>query len=105
MFYAVKTARVIFTAKTSLDVFSLRREHVWTFSVLCDQIYKMRCPFVAEFHVDGWKTLLRCCIVCTYLMVFTVSTQFLSGELINADPFFFYIFKIFLFSPVFSTSF
>ena len=47
MFYAVPTARVIFTAKTSLDIFSLRREHVWTFSVLGDQIYEMRCLFVA----------------------------------------------------------
>ena len=36
MFYAVPTARVIFTAKTSVDVFSLRQEHVWTFSVLSD---------------------------------------------------------------------
>ena len=33
-FYAVPTARVIFTAKTSFDVFSLSREQVWTFSVL-----------------------------------------------------------------------
>ena len=41
-FYAVPTARVIFTEKTSLDVFSLSR-----FSVLGDQIYEMRCPFVA----------------------------------------------------------
>ena len=39
MFYAIPTARVIFTAKTSLDVFSLRQEHVWTFSVLGDRIY------------------------------------------------------------------
>ena len=30
-FYAVSTARVIFMAKTSLDVFSLSREQVWTF--------------------------------------------------------------------------
>ena len=28
---------VIFTAKNSLDVFSLRREQVWTFSVLGDR--------------------------------------------------------------------
>ena len=35
-FYAVPTARVIFSAKTSLDVFSLSREKVWTFSVLGD---------------------------------------------------------------------
>ena len=41
MFYAVLTARVIFTAKTSLDVFSLRREQVWTFSVLGDRIYEV----------------------------------------------------------------
>ena len=47
MFYAVPTFRVIFTVKTSLDVFSLRREHVWTFSVFGDQIYEMRCLFVA----------------------------------------------------------
>ena len=33
-FYAVLIARVIFMAKTSLDVFSLSREQVWTFSVL-----------------------------------------------------------------------
>ena len=33
-FYAVSTAKVIFTAKTSLDVFSLSREQVWTFSSL-----------------------------------------------------------------------
>ena len=39
MFNAVPTARVIFTAKTSL---SLRREQVWTFSVLGDRIYEMR---------------------------------------------------------------
>ena len=26
--YAIPTARVIFTAKTSLDVFSLRQEHI-----------------------------------------------------------------------------
>ena len=47
MFYAIPTARVIFTAKTSLDVFSLSREQVWTFLVLGDRIYEMRCPFVA----------------------------------------------------------
>ena len=47
MFYAVPTARVIFTAKTSFDVFSLSREQVWTFSVSGDRIYEMGCPFVA----------------------------------------------------------
>ena len=34
IFYAVQTARVILKAKTSLDVFSLSRKQVWTFSVL-----------------------------------------------------------------------
>ena len=29
-FYAVPTARVISMVKISLEVFSLRREHVWT---------------------------------------------------------------------------
>ena len=47
MFYAVLTARVIFTAKTSLDIFSLRREQVWTFLVLGDQIYEIWCLLVA----------------------------------------------------------
>ena len=47
MFYTVSIARVIFTAKTNLDVFSLRQEEVWTFSVFGDQIYEMRCLFVA----------------------------------------------------------
>ena len=47
MFYAMPTARVIFTAKTSLDIFSLRREHIQTLSVLGNRIYEMRCPFVA----------------------------------------------------------
>ena len=47
MFYAVLTANVIFKTKTSLDVFSLRREQVWTFSVSGDQIYEMRRLFVA----------------------------------------------------------
>ena len=46
MFYSVLTARVIFMAKISLDVFSLSPEQVWTFSVLGDRIYKMRCLFV-----------------------------------------------------------
>ena len=46
-FYAVPTARVIFTAKTSFDLFSLSLEQVLTFSVLGDRIYEMRSPFVA----------------------------------------------------------
>ena len=46
-FYAIPTAWVIFMAKTSLDVFSLSQEQVWTFSVLGDRIYEMRCLFVA----------------------------------------------------------
>ena len=33
--------------KTSLDVFSYRREQVWTFSVLGDRSYATRCLFVA----------------------------------------------------------
>ena len=41
------TARVIFTAKTCLNVFILSLEQVWTFSVLGDRIYEMRCLFVA----------------------------------------------------------
>ena len=47
MFYPIPAARVIFTAKTSLGVFSLRQEQVWTFSILGDPIFKMRCLFVA----------------------------------------------------------
>ena len=51
MFYAVLTVRVIFTAKTSLDVFSLSQEQVWAFSVLGDRIYEMRCLFVVSHFV------------------------------------------------------
>ena len=47
MFYAGPTARVIFKAKTSLEVFSLRREQVWTLLVLGDRIYELRCLLVA----------------------------------------------------------
>ena len=47
VFYAVPTSRVIFTVKTSLDFFSLGKEQVWTYSVLGDRIYEMRCLFVA----------------------------------------------------------
>ena len=46
MFYVVPTARVIFTKKTNLDVFGLRQEHVFTFSVSGDRVYEMRCLFV-----------------------------------------------------------
>ena len=62
-FYALPTARVIFLAKTSFDVSSLSREQVWTFLVLGDQIYEMRCLFVAVGlntlfivlpHWDNW---------------------------------------------------
>ena len=42
MFYAVPIAKVIFMAKTSLDVFSLIRKHVWTCSVLSDLIFDMK---------------------------------------------------------------
>ena len=46
MFYAVPTSRVIFMSKSSLDLFSLGRKQVWTYSVLGDGIYEMRCLFV-----------------------------------------------------------
>ena len=49
MIYTVPTARVIFMAKTSLDVFSLSREQV--FQSLGDRIYEIKCLFVAV----GWK--------------------------------------------------
>ena len=41
------TARVIFMAKKSLDIFSLSREQVWTFLISCDRIYEIRYLFVA----------------------------------------------------------
>ena len=47
MCYAVLAASVIFMAKNSLDVLSLRQEHVWTFLFLGDQIYEMGCLFIA----------------------------------------------------------
>ena len=42
MFYAIPIARVFFTVKTSLDVFSLRCEHVSTCSDLGDCICEMK---------------------------------------------------------------
>ena len=45
--HAVPTASVIFTAKTSLDVFCLSPEQVWIFHSLGDQIFEMKCLFVA----------------------------------------------------------
>ena len=64
MFYAGPTARGIFTAKTNLDLFSLRREQVLTFSVLGDRINEMRCLFVAvgltkSFDVSKFLVNLR----------------------------------------------
>ena len=53
MFYALATATVIFTMKTSLEVFSLRREDVWTCSVLGDCICEMKT--VTESGQQGSK--------------------------------------------------
>ena len=54
MFWAILTARVIFMAKTSLGICSLRREHVWTCLVLGDQICEMK--RVTEGGQQGIKT-------------------------------------------------
>ena len=54
MFYALPTAKVIFTAKTSLDIFSLSREQLWTGSVLGDHICEMK--RVIESGQQGIKT-------------------------------------------------
>ena len=54
MFYDVPITRVIFMAKASFDVFSLRREHVWTCSVLGDRIGEME--RVTESGQQGIKT-------------------------------------------------
>ena len=48
------TARLVFTVKTSLDVFSLRWEHLWTCSVLRDCICEMK--RVAVSGQQGIKT-------------------------------------------------
>ena len=42
MYYVELAARVIFTVKTSLDVFRLRQQQVWTFSLLGDRIYEIK---------------------------------------------------------------
>ena len=42
MFNVVPTARVIFMAKTSLDIFSLGIKQVWTCTVLGDLIYEIK---------------------------------------------------------------
>ena len=54
MFYPLPTARAIFTAKTSLDAINLRREHVWTCSVLGDRICEMK--RLTESGQQGIKT-------------------------------------------------
>ena len=54
MLYAIPTSRVIFTVKTGLDVFSLRREPVWTCSVLGDCTCEM--TRVTESGQQGVKT-------------------------------------------------
>ena len=65
----MSTARVIFTAKTSLDVFSLSRKQVWTFSVLGDRIYEVRCPFVAVGLNARFIVLPHCLFVLFCLFV------------------------------------
>ena len=59
MIYIVPTARVIFIAKTCLDVFSLRQEHVWTCSDLGDCNCEMK--RVTESEQQGIKTQDRFC--------------------------------------------
>ena len=48
MFYAVSISRVIFTAKTSLDLFSHGREQVWTYSVLDENRFGLIQSWVIE---------------------------------------------------------
>ena len=65
LLYGVPRARVIFTAKTSLDLFSLGQKQVWTYSVLGDRIYEIRCLFVAVglnalfIVLPHWDSMLR----------------------------------------------
>ena len=65
MFEVLRRTDSIFTAKTCLDVFNLSQEQVWTFSVLGDRIYEMRCPFVAVglnarlIVLPHWDNILR----------------------------------------------
>ena len=43
----MSTAKVIFTAKNKFGHIESSPEQVWTFSVLGDRLYEMRCLFVA----------------------------------------------------------
>ena len=69
MFYAVQTSRVIFTAKTSLVLFSPGRKQVWTYSVLGDRIYEMmrikprtdRLKPIFHQNVNPLTLKLSCC--------------------------------------------
>ena len=72
-FYAVQTASVIFTAKTSSDVFSLRQDQVWTFSVFGDRIYEMRCLFVAGDSMSS----LKCCLTGITCMSYIIDMDFI----------------------------
>ena len=60
MFYDTNS-QGYFQLKTSLDVFSLRHEHIWTYSVLGDRICEMK--RVTESGQQGIKTQDHfCCI-------------------------------------------
>ena len=52
MLYTVSTARVVFIM--GLDIFNLRREHIWTCSVLGGRNYEIK--KVTESRQQGIKT-------------------------------------------------
>ena len=53
MVYTMLTARVIFTAKTSLDLFSLGRKQVWTLEVCSIEMYRIACRPIFYKSVDN----------------------------------------------------
>ena len=63
MFYTILTTRVMFMAKTKLDVSSLRREHVWV--VLGDRIHYCEMKRVTESGRQGIKTRDHFCCTLT----------------------------------------
>ena len=73
MFYVVPTASVIFTAKTSLDVFSLRRVEVF-FSVFGNRICEMK-----KMTESGQQERITCVHICCTLTLGEPNTNWESN--------------------------
>ena len=58
MFYTVPTSRVIFTAKTSMDLVCSGIKQVWTYSVLGEYIKDEKGDRVRTAGDQNWKSIV-----------------------------------------------